>query len=153
MLLKNGTLSLSLRYRALDQNKRTGWSSARRSTKNNRTEDLLLWRGALGCGGLLAGTRRRQSAANGVPRSLQIPPPTHKLSARSPAPTDLLFLGAPILHDMFRSDGSNRSNGQRNQPSHSTVLARPLCPFACVCVVQCAPASPYIYPSPTQVSR
>ena len=27
---------------------------------------------------------------------------------------------------------SDRSAGQRNQPSHSTVLARPVCPFVCV---------------------
>ncbi len=27
---------------------------------------------------------------------------------------------------------SARSAGQRNQPSHSTVLARPVCPFVCV---------------------
>jgi hypothetical protein len=27
---------------------------------------------------------------------------------------------------------SDRSAGQRNQPSHSTVLARPACPFVCV---------------------
>jgi len=29
---------------------------------------------------------------------------------------------------------SDRSAGQRNQPSHSTVLARPVCPFVCVSV-------------------
>ena len=49
------------------------------------TPDLPLWRGA-GGGGLLAGTRRRPAAEDGVPPSLQIPPHTHILLARSPAP-------------------------------------------------------------------
>ena len=40
----------------------------------------------IGGGGLLAGTRRRLAAADGVPPSLQIPPPAHTLPARSPAP-------------------------------------------------------------------
>jgi hypothetical protein len=44
---------------------------------------------------------------------------------------------------------SNRFTGQHNQPSPSTVLARPVCPFACVSVIQCAPASPYTCSSPT----
>ena len=39
-----------------------------------------------GDGGLLAGTRRRPAAEDGVPPSLQIPPHTHILLARSPAP-------------------------------------------------------------------
>ena len=46
--------------------------------------DLPLWRGA-GGGGLL-GTRQRPAAEDGVPPSLQIPPHTHILLARSPAP-------------------------------------------------------------------
>ena len=45
----------------------------------------LLWRGA-GGGGVLAGTRRQSAAGDGVPPSLQIPPDTHTLLARSPAP-------------------------------------------------------------------
>jgi hypothetical protein len=44
-----------------------------------------LWGGA-GGGGLLAGTRRRPAAEDGVPPSLQVPPHTHILLARSPAP-------------------------------------------------------------------
>ena len=44
-----------------------------------------LWRGA-GGGGLLAGTRRRPAAEDGVPPSLPRPPHTHILLARSPAP-------------------------------------------------------------------
>ena len=43
------------------------------------------WRGA-GGGGVLAGTRRPSAAGDGVPPSLQIPPHTHILLARSPAP-------------------------------------------------------------------
>jgi hypothetical protein len=46
---------------------------------------LPLWRGAGGCG-LLAGTRRRPAAEDGVPPSLPRPPHTHILLARSPAP-------------------------------------------------------------------
>ena len=51
----------------------------------------------------------------------------------------------PISNGIFRSDSapssfpcarpllpSDRSAGQRNQPRHSTVLARPVCPFVCV---------------------
>ena len=48
-------------------------------------ENLPLWQGA-GGGGLLAGTRRRPAAGDGVPPSLQIPTHTHILLARSPAP-------------------------------------------------------------------
>jgi hypothetical protein len=44
-----------------------------------------LWRGP-GGGGVLAGTRRPSAAGDGVPPSLQIPPHTHILLARSPAP-------------------------------------------------------------------
>jgi hypothetical protein len=47
--------------------------------------DLPSWRGA-GGGGLLAGTRRRPAAEDGVPPSLQIPPHTCILLTRSPAP-------------------------------------------------------------------
>jgi hypothetical protein len=49
------------------------------------TGKLPLWRGA-GAGGVLAGTRRPSAAGDGVPPSLQIPPHTHILLARSPAP-------------------------------------------------------------------
>ena len=45
---------------------------------------LPSWRGA-GGDGLLAGTRRRPAAEDGVPPSLQIPPHTHLLTATSPA--------------------------------------------------------------------
>jgi len=45
----------------------------------------MLWRGA-GGGGVLAGTRRPSAAGDGVPPSLQIPPHTHILLARSSAP-------------------------------------------------------------------
>jgi hypothetical protein len=52
----------------------------------------------------------------------------------------------PFSNGIFRSDSapssfpcarpllpsSDQSAGQRNQPSHSTVLARPVCPFVCV---------------------
>jgi hypothetical protein len=52
----------------------------------------------------------------------------------------------PFSNSIFRPDSapssfpcarpllpsSGRSAGQRNQPSHSTVLARPVCPFVCV---------------------
>ena len=48
-------------------------------------DKLPLWRGA-GGGGVLAGTRRQSAAGDGVPPSLQIPPDTHILLARSPAP-------------------------------------------------------------------
>ena len=41
----------------------------------------------IGGGGLLAGTRRRLAAADGVPPSLQIPPPAHTLPARYSPPT------------------------------------------------------------------
>ena len=51
----------------------------------NGGSNLPLWRGA-GGGSLLAGTRRRPVAEDGVPPSLQIPPHTHLLLARSPAP-------------------------------------------------------------------
>ena len=44
-----------------------------------------LWRGS-GGGGVLAGTRRQSAAGDGMPPSLQIPPHTHILLARSPAP-------------------------------------------------------------------
>jgi hypothetical protein len=47
--------------------------------------ELPLWRGA-GGGGVLADTRRPSAAGDGVPPSLQIPPHTHILLARSPAP-------------------------------------------------------------------
>jgi len=50
--------------------------------KTPRTKPL--WRGA-GAGGLLAGTRRRPAAEDGVPPS-QMQPQTHILLARSPAP-------------------------------------------------------------------
>jgi hypothetical protein len=46
---------------------------------------LPLWPG-VGGGGLMAGKRRRPAAEDGVPPSLQIPPLTHILLARSPAP-------------------------------------------------------------------
>jgi hypothetical protein len=36
----------------------------------------------------------------------------------------------PCARPLLPSSG--RSAGQRNQPSHSTVLARPVCPFVCV---------------------
>jgi hypothetical protein len=36
----------------------------------------------------------------------------------------------PCVRTLLPSSG--RSAGQRNQPSHSTVLARPVCPFVCV---------------------
>jgi hypothetical protein len=49
------------------------------------TGKLPLWRGA-GAGGVLAGTRRPSAAGDGVPPSLQIPPHTHILLARSSAP-------------------------------------------------------------------
>jgi len=59
-------------------------------------------------------------------RSLACPLLTLSSSARS------------FSNGIFRSDGapllpsSDRSAGQRNQPSHSTVLARPVCLFVCV---------------------
>ena len=46
---------------------------------------LPLWRGA-GGGGVLAGIRRQSAAGDSVPPSLQIPPHTHILLARSPTP-------------------------------------------------------------------
>ena len=52
---------------------------------NNHSLQLFPWRGA-GGGGVLAGTRRPSAAGDGVPPSLQIPPHTHILLARSPAP-------------------------------------------------------------------
>jgi len=45
---------------------------------------------------------------------------------------------------------SDRSTGLRTQASHSTVLASPVCVSLCVSVVQCAPASRYIYLSTTR---
>ena len=89
----------------------------------------------------MAGKRRRPAAEDGVPPSLQIPPHTH--TARSLAcPLLTLSSSAPSFSNcIFRSDGapcarpllpsSDRSAGQRNQPSHSTVLARPVCLFVC----------------------
>jgi len=71
---------------------------------------------------------------------------THTDCSLAPPPTRLLLLGAPILQRHFQSDSapssfpcarpllpsSDRSAGQRKQPSHSTVLARPVCPFVYV---------------------
>ena len=69
---------------------------------------------------------------------------SHTHTARSLA-CPLLTLSASarsFSNGIFRSDGtpcarpllpsSDRSAGQRNQPSHDTVLARPVCPFVCV---------------------
>ena len=69
---------------------------------------------------------------------------SHTHTARSLAcPLLTLSSSAPSFSNgIFRSDGapcarpllpsSDRSAGQRNQPSHSTVLARPVCLFVCV---------------------
>ena len=56
-----------------------------RTARRAGAHKLPLWRGAAG-GGVLAGTRRQSAAGDGVPPSLQIPPHTHILLARSPAP-------------------------------------------------------------------
>ena len=69
---------------------------------------------------------------------------SHTHTARSLAcPLLTLFSSArSFSNGIFRSDGapcarpllpsSDRSAGQSNQPSHSTVLARPVCLFVCV---------------------
>ena len=68
---------------------------------------------------------------------------SHTHTARSLAcPLLTLSSARPFSNGIFRSDGapcarpllpsSDRSAGQRNQPSHSTVLARPVCLFVCV---------------------
>ena len=105
---------------------------------DGRRELLPSWRG-VGGGGLMAGKRRRPAAEDGVPPFLQIPPHTHILLARLPAPyspfpprrahSPTAFSG-PMARPLLPS--SDRSAGQRNQPSHSTVLARPVCLFVCV---------------------
>ena len=104
------------------------------------------------------------------------PPIRRRLRERNGGrPSHLLLLGAPILQSsaIFRSDcapasfpgyafsslpSSVWSAGQRNQPSHITVLARPVCPFVCfsdvyeyVGILECEPASPYTYSSPTHM--
>jgi hypothetical protein len=64
----------------------------------------------------------------------------------------------PFSNGIFRSDSapssfpcarpllpsSDRSAGQRNQPSHSTVLARPVCPFVCVSAASFSCARPLL---------
>jgi hypothetical protein len=50
---------------------------------------------------------------------------------RAHSPTNGIF-GTLLLPLRTLLPSSDRSAGQRNQPSHSTVLARPVCPFVCV---------------------
>ncbi len=63
-------------------------------------------------------------------RSLACPLLTLSSSARSFSNGIFRSDGAPCARPLLPS--SDRSAGQRNQPSHSTVLARPVCPFVCV---------------------
>jgi hypothetical protein len=112
-----------------------------------------LWRGA-GGGGVLAGTRRPSAAGDGVPPSLQIPPLTHVLLARLPAPYSPFRRrvarppppppASSSLTHARRMDGFCNQNadqlGSFAGPSLLTVY---------VGVVECAPASPYTYSSST----
>ena len=63
-------------------------------------------------------------------RSLACPLLTLSSSARSFSNGIFRSDGAPCARPLLPS--SDRSAGQRNQPSHSTVLARPVCLFVCV---------------------
>ena len=125
-------------------------------------KELPLRRG-VGDGGLLAGKRRRPAAEDGVPPSLQIPPhATHTYCslARLP-PTHPFLLGAPTAfsNGIFRSDGApcarpllpSSSAGQRNQSSHSTVQARPVCLFVCVSAAS-FPCARLLFPSSDQLT-
>ena len=75
--------------------------------------------------------------------SLSPSPPAHSfIIGPAVINTHTLSSARPFSNGIFRSDGapcarpllpsSDRSAGQRNQPSHSTVLARPVCLFVCV---------------------
>ena len=84
-----------------------------------------------------AGSGRRRapfSTDNGshthTARSLACPLLTLSSSARSFSNGIFRSDGAPCARPLLPS--SDRSAGQRNQPSHSTVLARSVCPFVCV---------------------
>ena len=63
-------------------------------------------------------------------RSLACPLLTLFASARSFSNGIFRSDGAPCARPLLPS--SDRSAGQRNQPSHSTVLTRPVCLFVCV---------------------
>ena len=63
-------------------------------------------------------------------RSLACPLLTLSSSARSFSNGIFRSDGAPCARPLLPS--SARSAGQRNQPSHRTVLARPVCLFVCV---------------------
>ena len=63
-------------------------------------------------------------------RSLACPLLTLSSSARCFSNGIFRSDGAPCARPLLPS--SDRSAGQRNQPSHSTVLARPVCLFVCV---------------------
>ena len=122
-----------------------------------------LWRGA-GGGGVLAGTRRPSAAGDGVPPSLQIPPHTHILLARSPALYSP-FRRRPhkFSNGIFRSHGApaslppassslthaRRMDGFCNQNADQLgSLAGPPLLTVNVGVVEFAPASPTHTPPP-----
>jgi hypothetical protein len=82
----------------------------------------MLWRGAVGGGGLLAETRRQPAAADGLPPSLQIPPPTFILPVRLPAPY------SPTTPRRAHSPTAFSGPMVRTSPSRLRVLAMPPSP-------------------------
>ena len=124
-------------------------------------QSAIMARRCAGGGGLLAGTRRRPAAEDGVPPSLQIPPQSHILLARSPAPyspfrrrahSPTAFSG-PMARPPPASSSlthARRMDGFCNQNADQLgSLAGLSLPAVYVGVVECAPASPYTYSSST----
>jgi hypothetical protein len=97
-----------------------------------------LWRGA-GGGSVLAGTRRPSAAGDGVPPSLQIPPLTHILFARSPAPYSPFRRRAHSPTAFSGQMARPPPSPPRPPPSHMHAGLSRLTLY--VGVVECAPAS------------
>jgi hypothetical protein len=85
---------------------------------------------AAGSGRLRAPFSTDNDSHTHTARSLACPLLTLSSSARSFSNGIFRSDGAPCARPLLPS--SDRSAGQRNQPSHSTVLARPVCLFVCV---------------------
>jgi len=125
-------------------------------------KSTVLWRGA-GGGGVQACTRRQSAAGDGVPPSLQIPPHTRILLARSPAPYSPFCQGAhpptafsgPMARPSLPLASSSLTHTRRmdcfcNQNADQLgSLAGLSFPAVYVGLVECAPASPYTYSSST----
>ena len=118
-------------------------------------KSTVLWRGA-GGGGVQACTRRQSAAGDGVPPSLQIPPHTRILLARSPAPYSPFCQGAhpptafsgPMARPSLPLASSSLTHTRRmdcfcNQNADQLgSLAGLSFPAVYVGLVECAPAPP-----------